>query len=60
MNLVMHSLFLISVAALGLSVASALIAHAFLRWSNQFNPRSRLFLLRLFAAWPLLGGPVAA
>ena len=56
MSLVMHSLFLVSVATLGFSVASALIARAFLRWSNRFNPRSRLFLLRLFAAWPLLGG----
>jgi hypothetical protein len=55
-SLVMHSIFVVAVATLGFSLACACIAIAFLRWSNRFNPYSRLFLLRLFAAWPLLGG----
>lgn len=56
MSLVMHSLYLVSVAALGFSAVCALIVRPFLQWSNRFNPSSQLFLLRLFAAWPLLGG----
>jgi hypothetical protein len=56
LSLMMHSLFVVAVATLGFAVVCGLIARPFLNWSNQFNPHSRLFLLRLFAAWPLLGG----
>lgn len=55
-SLLMHSLFVVSVATLGFGVICALIARTFLRWSERFNRHSRLFLLRLFAACPLLGG----
>lgn len=55
-SLVMHFLFIISAATLGLGVLCALISQPFLQWSNRFEPRSRLLLLRLFAAWPLFGG----
>lgn len=58
MSLVMHFLFIVSVFTLGLGVICALIAHPFLQWSDRFAPSSRLFLLRLFAGWPLLGGLV--
>lgn len=55
-SLVMHCLVIISIATLGFGAACALIVRPFLRWSDRFDPRSRLFLLRLFAAWPLLAG----
>ena len=55
-SLVMHFLHIVSVFTLSFCVLCALITHPFLRWSNRFEPKSRLLLLRLFASWPLLSG----
>lgn len=52
----MHFLCIVSIVTIGLAATCALVTQPFLRWSNQFEPGSRLILLRLFAAWPLVGG----
>ena len=55
-SLVMHFLLIVSVLTLGLGVACALTVRLFLRWSSQFEPHSRILLLRFFTALPLSGG----
>ncbi len=56
LSLVMHFLCIVSIVTIGLATTCALMARPFLRWSSRFEPDSRLVLLRLYAAWPLLGG----
>lgn len=56
LSLVMHFLCIVAIVTMGLAAICALMAKPLLRWSYRFEPGSRLALLRLYAAWPLLGG----
>ena len=58
LSLMAHFLYIVSVATLLLSALSYLICPFIVNWIQQFNPQSRLILLRGFGALPLIGALV--
>ncbi len=58
LSLLLHLFYIFSVSILTLSLTGWLLSRLFFNWVQQFNIKSRIFLLRSFGAMPIVGAMI--